>query len=89
MLQHLNRTVNSAEELKSDMTTLKLDIVINVNDLKSDMTTILKSNHDDLMSRIGEFDVRMNKVEKLTTSISSMVQTANTRNFENSKNWRK
>ena len=81
-------------ELKSDMTTLKSehksDIVTNTEKLKLDMTTLksdmteIKTSHNDLMSCIGAIDVRMNKVEKLTSSVSLLVQTTNAKISENS-----
>ena len=44
----------------------------------------IKSNHDTLLNYLVVFDDRVSKVEKLTSSVSSLVQTANLKISENS-----
>ena len=73
-------------ELKSDMSTLKSDMATNAEELKSDMANKIKASHDDLMNRVGAFDACINKVAKLTTSVSILIQPVDTKLSENSMN---
>ena len=53
-------------------------------EIKLDMTNKIKASHGDLMDCLGAFDKRIIKVEELTSSVSSLVQTANSNVSENS-----
>ena len=79
--------VISAEILKSDMndlkSELKLDIVTNADELKSDIASKIETSHNVLMTCIGTFEVQMNKVETLTSSVPFLVQTDNSKISEN------
>ena len=69
---------NNAKELKSDISNLKSDVATNaekMNDLKSDMVTEIKASHDKIMNCVEAFDMRIKKVEKLTTAVPELVRT--------------
>ena len=93
MATNVSELKSDMTDLKSDMDNnssmtnlklnLKLDIENTAKNLKLDMSNKIKASHDDLMSHVGTFDVRIKKVEKLTKSVPDLVQTVNTKLSEN------
>ena len=81
--------VANAKGMKLDIKGVKSVMAANNKDIKSDVANKIKTSHDAIMTCISNFDRRISKVENLTSSVTTQMETVKVKISANAKDLEK
>ena len=75
--------------MKSEIANNAEDMKLDIKDIKSDVANKIKTSHDAIMTCISNFDRRISKVENLTSSVTTQMETVKVKISANAKDLEK